>query len=355
MANQKCLITGVCGMMPSAAAAYLVKHHPELDIYGVDDFSGSYKDNIPEGIHFTEMDLRDTNLVREYFNTHFSDGSLTYVINYAASAQEIKSYFCPIDITSRNFDLFRNVLTNALEHKVKHVTFFSSMSRFGNGDVLNDNNEIVLTQRAPFTEDYIASPLDPYATSKVACELLLKSMKQVYDFDYTIFVPHSCFSPLQYVEPFRNFLAIWYNLILMNKAPTIYGNGENVRAISWTDDFTPTTCETIFNPAAYNQTFNIGGDDHKTINEWYAIVKRITGTKLDAVHRLDRPGEVPIAYCSHEKAERILGFKNKTNIENALAEMWEHFKEKGPREFKYGDGFEINSDKIPTTWKNRLF
>jgi len=351
----KCLVTGASGMMPGEAARYLVKHHPELDVYGVDDMSESFEYNIPEGIHFTKMDLRDSKAVKEYFNEHFSDGSLKYVMNYAASAAEIQSYFCPENVTSRNYDLFRTVLVNSLRHNVPRIIYFSSMSRYGDGCIRDDNGNIILEQPLGYKESYFVNPQDPYASSKVACELLLKSFKHVYNFDYTIFVPFSCFAPTQFPGVYRNFLAIWMNLILFGKEPTIYGTGENIRAISFTDDFTPTTCEALFNPKAYNQTFNIGGGEHKSINEWWDLVKKVSGTSLNAIHRDPRPGEVARAYCDTTKAKQVLGFENKTSAEDALKQMWDYFVAKGPREFKYIDEFEIESDKIPKTWKNKLF
>ena len=355
MTNKQTIFIAGLGMMGSACAEYLRDNHPELEIYAADDFSGSDPEDVPEGINFTKMDLRDRVLVKNYFDTTFKDKPLDYVINYAASAREILSFFTPQEVMSRNIDLFRNVLTNAINHKVKKVVYFSSMSRYGDGILYNGDGDIVIEQQVPYKESMIPTPCDPYASSKVSCELMLKSFQHVYDFDYTVVIPHNCFSPRQRVEPYRNYLAIFMNLILKGKQPVIYGDGMSERAISWVDDFNPTICESIFNPAAKNQTFNIGGDDHRTINEWWDLVKKVTGTSIDAIHMDARPGEVKRAFCDHSKAERLLGFKNKTNIEDALKQMWDYFVAKGPREFKYIDEFEIESDKIPKTWKNKLF
>lgn len=355
LSKKKILITGVCGMMGNAAATYLRDNYGDtLEIYGVDDLSGSYAENIPTGIHFTKIDLRDAAAVKCYFDLNLP-GKLDYLMSYAAAAHEIRSFFTPIDNMSRNLDLFRNVTTYALEHHVDHISFFSSMSRYGEGKVKNGNDTVVLEQSVPFNESHIPAPEDPYAVSKVACEQMLKAFQNVYDFTYTIWVPHNCFSPMQYVEPYRNFLAIWMNLLLLGKSPVIYGDGLQQRAISWVDDFNPVVCKALFNHKTYNETINIGGDDHRSINDWFSLVKQVSGLDIDAVHMEKRPGEVKYAYCSHEKAARLAGFKNNTDIEQAIYEMWKYFLKKGPRPFKYLDEFEINSPKIPTTWRKRLF
>ena len=352
----KILVTGCGGMMGSHCVDYLIDNYSnEFDIYGIDDLSGCYEENININCRFTKMDLRDHSKVAKYFYDNFKNGDIDYLVHFTSAAHEIRSFFTPIDNMSRNDEAFRNTLTYAIETKVKHVAFFSSMSRYGSGTVKNGDSEIVLEQRTPFRESYIPFPEDPYACSKVNSENMLRAFSNVYDFTYTIWVPHNCFSPRQYVDPYRNVIAIWMNLILMGKQCVIYGTGEQTRAISWVDDFNPVICNGLFNEKTHGQVINIGGDEHKTITEWQEIVRKITGDANEPIYMEARPGEVFKAYCNHDKAERLVGFKNNTNIEDGLTEMWEYFKKKGPRQFKYLEGFEIYSEKIPTTWKKKLF
>jgi UDP-glucose 4-epimerase len=353
--KNKIFIAGAAGMVPSWMADYYVEKHPEMKVYGADDFSGSYYENVNPDIDFTEMDLRVYSDVKDYFKENFSDGELDTVVIGSASAQEIRSYFSPVYNASVNDDTAKNVITCAVECGVRRIVFFSSMARYGNGMIIDGNGDIKLMQPVPFREYYIPAPGDPYACSKVYIETFIKALAKVHGFEYTIIVPHNCFSPRQYVDPYRNFIAIWMNLILMGKDCYIYGDGRSQRAISWVHDFNPVICEAAFSPAAKNQMFNLGGDEQHTINEWYDMVCRVTGHDSPAIHIAGRPGEVKDAFCTHRKAEKFLGFKNTVNVEDALAEMWEHFQKKGVRPFKYINEFEINSEKIPETWSKRLF
>lgn len=353
--KRKILCTGCGGMMGSHCVDFLINNYSnEFEIYGIDDLSGCYKENINKKCKFTKLDLRDHKKVAKYFLTTFKDG-LDYLIHFVSAAHEIRSYFTPIENMSRNDEAFRNTLTYAIECGVKHVVFFSSMSRYGSGKIINGNGEIVLNQPPPFQESYIPAPEDPYACSKVNSENMLRAFSKVHEFTWTIWVPHNAFSQRQFVDPYRNVLSIWLNLILMQKECVIYGDGMQKRAISWVDDFNPLICHSIFNNKTYNQIINIGGDEYKTLNEWYDVVRNVTGWHKNATHLDGRPGEVVNAYCSHEKAKKLLGFENKTLIEDAIGEMWEFFKIKGPRTFKYIDSFEINNPKIPVTWRNKLF
>jgi len=354
--KQKILVAGSGGMMGSHAVDYLINNYGnEFEVYGVDDLSGCYKENINPKSKFTKIDLRDVKAVKKYFKNNFGKTGIDYVVHYASAAHEIRSFFTPIDNMSRNDEAFRNVVTFALKHKVKHIVFFSSMSRYGSGVVKDGNGKIVINQKAPFRESYLPAPEDPYACSKVASENLLHALQNVFDFTYTIWIPHNCFSPRQYVDPYRNVLAIWMNLVLLGKECVIYGTGEQQRAISWVDDFNPVICKSIMDPKTYGQAFNIGGDENKSLNEWYDIIREVTGYDKESVHYDPRPGEVFNAYCKHDKAKLMLGFKNATPFKDAIAQMWEYFKKKGPRKFNYIDYLEIENEKVPVTWKKKLF
>lgn len=354
--KKKILITGSAGMLGACFTSYFIDNYgEEYDVYGVDDFSGSYRESVDSRSIFTELDLRDKDKTTKYFEENFSESGLDIVVHYAAAAQEIRSYFSPIYNASVNDDTAKNTFTNAIKCDIKLIVFTTSMSRYGDGILQDGNNDIVKIQEVPFREQYIPCPKDPYAASKVYIENYIQTLKVVHDFNYLIICPHNVFGKHQFVEPYRNFLAIFLNLILQNRDCYIYGTGEQTRAISWVDDYNPAICTAMFDEKMHNQVFNIGGDERKTINEWYEIVQKVTGHTKDAIHVDSRPGEVFQAYCNHAKAEELLGFKNTVKMEDAIAEMWEHFKKMGPRPFKYLDSFEIDSPKIPITWKKKLF
>lgn len=350
----KILVTGSAGMMPSHAVDYLVEHYGrDYDIYGVDDFSGGYKENVNKRSKFTKLDLRNRDNIEKYFYKNFKSG-IDILICYAAAAQEIRSYFSPLYNASINDDCAKNAIVNAIRWGAKHIVYFSSMSRYGDGCVIGGDGNVIAQQPVPFRESYIPAPGDPYAASKVYIENFIKALNKVHKFTWTIWCPHNAFSPRQYVDPYRNFLAIWMNLILMKKDCFVYGTGDQMRAISWVNDYNPITCESLFNPNTYGQLINIGGDEHLRIIDWYNLVCEVTGWGRPAIRIAGRPGEVHWAYTAHDKAKALTGFENKTSARDALAEMWDYFKRKGPRPFKYLDKFEIDSPLIPETWRRRL-
>ena len=185
--KKKILITGSAGMLGSCFTSYFIDNYGlEYDVYGVDDFSGSYRESVDSRSIFTELDLRDKEEVAKYFETNFGESGLDIVVHYAAAAQEIRSYFSPIYNASINDDTAKNTITNAIKHYVKLVVFTTSMSRYGDGIVKDGNNYIQAEQPVPFKEYYIPCPKDPYAASKVYIENYIKALQNVHDFNYLI-------------------------------------------------------------------------------------------------------------------------------------------------------------------------
>jgi len=345
------IVTGGTGFIGAHLCEYLLeKYSDEYQIIAVDDLSGSEEDNIHElrdkGLHFVKLDLRDQNAVQNSFFS--SDFEETYVIHTASAAHEGRSFFTPNENMSRNDQAYRIFLTEAIKHNLKKIVVFSSMSRYGNGWEGK--------YRPPFTEDIPTYPIDPYAVSKVAMEQLTRIQSKIFDFDYTILVPHNVFGEKQcYWDPYRNVLAIWMNLILNGKQPVIYGDGLQTRAFSYIDNCKKQMVDCLFDPATNNEIINIGGIKEYTINDAYAIVAKIAGTDIKAEHFPDRPSEAKHAFCSFQKSEALLDYKEDFSFEDGVVRMWDWVKEKGARPFEYMDRLELTNELTPTTWTKRLF
>jgi UDP-glucose 4-epimerase len=76
---------------------------------------------------------------------------------------------------------------------------------------------------------------------------------------------------------------------------------------------------------------------------------------LDPIYTTGRPQEVKHANCSSDKARELLDYHTETSVIGGLTELVEWIKLQGPREFYYHLPIEIDSDKVPSTWKERWF
>jgi len=332
--SKKILVTGAAGFLGSHLAEKLSEMNHE--VIGVDNMIGGYEDNIPKNISFFNLDCCDLNKMNEVMK------GVVVVYHCAATAHEGLSVFSPVEITKNNYMASISVFTAAISHKVKRIIFSSSMARYGD-------------QQTPFTEDMNPKPIDPYAISKVASENVLMNLCDLNNIEWVIAVPHNIIGPRQkYDDPFRNVVSIMINRMLRNKAPIIYGDGEQKRCFSYIDDCLSCMLPMLDQKNLNKQIINIGPDDEfVTINKIAEICSNVTGSNLKPIYKKDRPREVKHASCSADKARKLLNYKTKTDLENGIKKTYEYIKKRGPKAFDYHINIEINNELTPETWTKK--
>ena len=53
----KVLITGVAGLLGSRLADWIIENKPEVEVWGFDDLSGGYEENINSKVNFLNINL----------------------------------------------------------------------------------------------------------------------------------------------------------------------------------------------------------------------------------------------------------------------------------------------------------
>ena len=125
--KNKILITGVAGLIGSHMAEYLVAKG--YDVYGIDNLSGGFLENIPKGVTFYQGDLRN----REWLAETFTKIKPDYVYHLAAYAAEGLSPFIRNFNYSNNLLCSVNVINECIKNEVKKIIFTSSMAVYGKG------------------------------------------------------------------------------------------------------------------------------------------------------------------------------------------------------------------------------
>ncbi|MCJ7751657.1 MAG: NAD-dependent epimerase/dehydratase family protein, partial [Armatimonadetes bacterium] len=191
------LVTGVAGFMGCHVASGLLKAGHE--IIGIDDLSGGFRENIPDGITFFEVDLRDAAATERVVKANPPD----MLCHLAANAREGASQFQPRDVCGRNLMAYANVLVPAIRSgTMKKVVLYSSMAVYGDQDPL-------------FDETMPRRPVDVYGVNKKAMEEMTEILSDVHEFMYTIIRPHNVFGERQSLrDPFRNVVGIFMNRIM---------------------------------------------------------------------------------------------------------------------------------------------
>jgi UDP-glucose 4-epimerase len=330
-------ITGIAGFLGSNLAEYYL--NKGFKVSGCDNLVGGSLDNLNvKNINFFKSNCEDLEEMKKIMK------GVDVVCHAAAYAHEGLSSCSPVLISNNNVTGSVSVFTAAIHNNVKRIVFCSSMARYGQIKV-------------PFKEDDDLKPVDPYGVSKVAAENILKILSKTYKFEYNIAVPHNIIGPKQkYNDPYRNVVSIMVNLMLQNRNPIIYGDGNQKRTFSDIDDCVYCLDKLITDPKIVSEVVNIGPDEeYITINDLYHLLSNKLQFNLAPIYLKDRPNEVKEATCSSDKARKILGYKTKVKLSESLDKVINYIKKNGIKKFEYIYPLEIDNEKTPLSWKEKLF
>jgi UDP-glucose 4-epimerase len=312
--HMKVLITGCAGLIGSRLAEYILKNKPGVTVIGVDDLSGGYAENVPEGVIFYRYDIANK---PESIDRIFETNEIDIVYHFAAYAAECVSPFI------RRFNYINNLVGTAsiinasIKYGVKRLVFTSSMAVYGDST-------------PPFNEDMVRNPVDPYGVAKAAAERDIEIAGEQHGLDWCIIRPHNVYGRNQNIwDSYRNFGGIAIYKGLVGDPITVYGDGLQTRAFSeMTDSLEPLWIAGV-DAKASRQIINLGGIKETTILEVAEIVKELSGVNI--IHLPPRH-EVRHAYPTYQKSVEILGFEHKTDIYEGIKNMWEWAKTQPKRE-----------------------
>ena len=331
------LVTGSAGFMGSHLVDALIDQGHT--VYGLDNLSGGYMDNVSEKAkkNFYKCDLRRKDVTT--FVMRIARPQVVY--HLAAWAHEGLSQFTPSLIIENNINASMNLLVATIKQKVKRFVFTSSMAVYGD-------------QKVPFAETMNRKPADVYGVTKAGFETMLEVMAEVHGFEHVIIRPHNVYGPRQNLaDPYRNVVAIFMNRLLKDKPYFIYGDGEQRRSFSYIGDVTKAILEAGFRDID-GEIINVGPLKDYSINDLSDILLEISGKDIKPAHVADRPAEVKHAYCTHDKAIKLLEYEDTTSFKKGLETMWEWAKTKGPQKPKYLPYLELTNENTPKTWTEKM-
>lgn len=341
-------ITGIAGFLGShLAEACLTAGHL---VDGNDSLICGDEKNVPKKLSYTLTDCRNFDAMLANFKQFQPD----VVVHCAATAHEGLSNFSPSFITRNIYEASVTTFSAAIAAGVKRIVYMSSMSRYGKGEpyLAYKGHEIYETSHhgPPFLESFIPSPIDPYGIAKVAAEDTLRVLCATHGVKFAIVVPHNITGIRQRsCDPYRNVAAIMINRCKQGKPPIVYGDGMQKRCFSPIADCLPSLMK-IIDGAADGQVINIGPDKGEiTILELAQMICVMAG--MNGIEFKDaRPNEVKDAYCSSDKARRLLGYTEQQSLTDCLKEMVAYIQ---PKDFIYDFPIEIEKG-CPEVWIKKL-
>lgn len=332
---KKVLITGVAGLLGSHFSTYLLDK--KYDVIGIDNLSGGYLDFVDKRLiknkRFYKIDLKNSVSLEKIFKKHKID----YVYHFAAYAAEGLSPFIRNFNYTNNLLCSVNIINNCIKYDIKKIIFTSSMAVYGHGT-------------PPFKEKQLPKPADPYGIAKYTVEMDLEQAFDQFGLRYNIIRPHNVIGINQNIwDKYRNVIGIWIREIIEGRTINIFGDGTQKRAFS-DIKYYMRPFEILM--GKYDcDVFNIGADHEYELNYVAKSVQKISnefGYKPKIKH-LEARHEVKNAYCNHDKAKKKLNFKDDTNIESTIRDMFNWAIKQPKRKIKKMN-YEIDKN-IYSFWK----
>jgi UDP-glucose 4-epimerase len=329
-------ITGIAGFLGSNLADYYIQKG--FNVSGCDNLVGGDLDNVDPKVKFYKADCENLTKMQEITK------NIDVVVHAAAYAHENLSIFSPHLISKNIVNGSTAVFSAAILNKVKRIVFCSSIARYGEVKI-------------PYLEHGPTIPSDPYGISKLAAEKILINLCNTHNVEYNIAVPHNIIGVKQkYDDPFRNVASIMINLMLQNRQPIIYGDGEQKRSFSDIDDCIYCIDKLATDPNITSQLVNIGpGPENEiTVNELFKKISNQLQFNQEPLYKPERVNEVKNAICSSDLSNKLLNSKSNKDIESIISKMIKFIKLKGPKKFNYNYDIEINNELTPETWSKKL-
>jgi UDP-glucose 4-epimerase len=328
--KSKVLVTGAAGFIGAHIARECLKHG--FSVVGMDDLSGGFPENVPEGAQFIQGSVTDDVLIEALFAKEKFD----FVFHLAAYAAEGLSHFIRRFNYETNLGGSVTLINASVRHEVKCFLFTSSIAVYGRNQL-------------PMVEELVPKPEDPYGVSKYAVELDLRAAHEMFGLNFVVFRPHNVYGELQNIaDKYRNVIGIFMKQMLQGKPMTIFGDGTQTRAFSYVGDLVPTMVRSVTLPECYGEIFNIGADMPYSVLELAQEVARSLGMKPNIVHQPAR-NEVPHAYASHAKVERFFGPQPNTMLSDGLQHMATWVKKVGVRNPSPFTHIEVTKN-LPPSW-----
>lgn len=311
-AAPRVLLTGGAGFLGYHLARELLRRGCALTI--VDNLDPFYAPAVKQAnlddlareraFEFVRGDVADAQAMRELV----ARARPERVIHLAARPGVRASFADPAGYHRANVTGTVNVLEAVRRAGAVPVVLASSSSVYG------------ACPRRPFSEAETAlEPLSPYASSKLAAEVVARSFALSYGIPVTCLRLFTVYGPRQ-----RPDLAIhkFARLLEAGQPVPVFGDGSSARDYTFVaDTVAGILAAAERTPAEPFEIFNLGSSRPVTLAELIAHLERLMGRKAEIRREPPRPEEPHVTWADISKAGRALGYAPRTSLEDGLREF----------------------------------
>jgi UDP-glucose 4-epimerase len=267
--------------------------------------------------------------VEQDYYAFFSNNTVKYdtVVHLAAEHIVPQSVTEPDKYYINNVIKMKSMLDSMRTTGIKNIIFSSSGNVYGRQGAAG----------FPLTEDLYYDPENPYASTKVAGEMLIKDYARAYGINYVNFRyfnaagadPECRFGYTQ--RPATHVIPILCNKILNKQTFTIFGTDYHTQDHTCVRDYVHVAdiasahlkALDFFDNGGKNETFNLGGDSTGvSLKDLVRYAAEVVGVEPVVEYGPRREGDPAILIANISKAQKILGWEPKYDIKETITHAW---------------------------------
>jgi UDP-glucose 4-epimerase len=295
----KILVTGGAGFIGSHVADAFIGAGHQVAV--VDNLTTGKKENLNPRAEFFPVDIRDARLA-EVIN-EFAPETIAHL---AAQIDVRRSVSDPVFNAEVNELGTLNLLGAAVQNKVGKIIFSST-----GGAIYGE-----VTEKNGADENHPQEPISPYAITKRSVEMYLYAFWKLYGLKFTVLRYGNVYGPRQDPLGEAGVIAIFCGKMLKNEAPTIYGDGRQLRDYVYVEEVAKANLLAL--DKAEGEIVNIGVGEGTSVNELFSTLSEILKFKSKAVYAPPRAGELLRSVLDCGQAKKVLGWQAKVGIKEGL-------------------------------------
>lgn len=305
------LITGGCGFIGSNFLNYMVPKYPEYNFINLDAmYYCASVENVSvrklNNYHFVKGNLNSVDLINYILN----ENDIDTIFHFAAQSHVDNSFSNPLQYTQDNIVGTHNLLECVRSYgKIQKFIHISTDEVYGEADEHK-------------TENSILCPTNPYAATKAAAEMLVKSYIFSYKLPIITVRMNNVFGPNQYPE---KLIPKFIKLLKEGHQCTVHGNGSTRRIFVHTEDVSR-AIELISIKGQLYEIYNIGGlpeNEHSVMEITEILVnKYFPGDSIDKhiIFVRDRDFNDK-RYLVNDDKIKLLGWEPTISLKNYLLQI----------------------------------
>lgn len=326
------LVTGGAGYIGSHTCVEFLNAGKEIVV--LDNFSNSKPEVITTIEELTgkrvilyEADLLDRAAVESVFR----ENKIEAVIHFAGLKAVGESVSMPLKYYHNNITGSLILLETMAEHNCKKMVFSSSATVYG------------LNTDVPFKEDYPLSTTNPYGSTKLMIENIMRDA-YVADNDWSIALLRY-FNPIGAHKSGRlgedpngipNNLLPYVAQVAVGKLPylSVYGNDYDTKDGTGVRDYLHVEDLAIGHLKAYDyvldhkgaEAVNLGTGNGYSVLEIVSAFEKASGKTVEYKIESRRAGDIAVCYADASKAKKLFGWQAERGIDEMCKDTWRFVK-----------------------------